>query len=101
ELGSFAAERSREAGISTGGKCPALSAEHANLRAAVRTTLKRGIGRGAAVNGNGHGVLPPNAIEPMRRYRQPDPPRRSTKRLLMQVLGWILLALVVVVAGLA
>jgi LCP family protein required for cell wall assembly len=67
----------------------------------VRTTLKRGIGRGAAVNGNGHGVLPPGAIEPMRRYRQPDPPRRSTKRLFAQVFGWILLALLVVVAGLA
>jgi LCP family protein required for cell wall assembly len=67
----------------------------------VRTTLKRGIGRGAAVNGNGHGVLPPSAIEPMRRYRQPDPPRRSTKRLLAHVFGWILLALLVVVVGLA
>jgi len=67
----------------------------------VRTTLKRGIGRGAAVNGNGHGVLPPSALEPMRRYRQPEPPRRSTKRLLAQVFGWILLALLVVVAGLA
>ncbi len=66
----------------------------------MRTTLKRGIGRGAAVNGNGHGVLPPTAIEPMQRYRQPDPPRRSTKRLLAQVFGWILIALIVVVAGL-
>ena len=67
----------------------------------MRTTLKRGIGRGAAVNGNGHGVLPPSSIEPMRRYRQPDPPRRSTKRLIAQVFGWIMLALVVVAAGLA
>ncbi len=67
----------------------------------MRTTLKRGIGRGAAVNGNGHGVLPPGAIEPMARYRQPDPPRRSTKRLIAQVFGWIMLALVVVAAGLA
>ncbi|HEY8029737.1 MAG TPA: LCP family protein [Gaiellaceae bacterium] len=67
----------------------------------MRTTLKRGIGRGAAVNGNGHGVLPPGAIEPMRRYRQPEPPRRSTKRLLAQVFGWILVALLVVIAGLA
>jgi LCP family protein required for cell wall assembly len=67
----------------------------------VRTTLKRGIGRGAAVNGNGHGVLPPSAIEPMRRYRQPEPPRRSTKRLVAQVFGWIFLALLVLVSGLA
>jgi len=69
----------------------------------LRTTLKRGIGRGAAVdgNGNGHGVLPPNALEPMRRYRQPLPPRRSTKRLVLTVFGWIGLALVIVVSGLA
>ena len=67
----------------------------------MRTTLKRGIGRGAAVNGNGHGVLPPSAVEPIRRYRQPEPPRRSTKRLVAQVFGWILLALLVVAAGLA
>jgi len=37
----------------------------------------------------------------MRRYRQPEPPRRSTKRLLAQVFGWILLALLVVLTGLA
>jgi LCP family protein required for cell wall assembly len=67
----------------------------------VRTTLKRGIGRGAAVNGNGHGVLPPSALEPMRRYRQPEPPRRSTKRAIAQVFGWIVLALLVLVSGLA
>jgi LCP family protein required for cell wall assembly len=67
----------------------------------LRTTLKRGIGRSAAPNGNGHGVLPPSSIEPMRRYRQPDPPRRSTKRVVAQVFGWVLLALLVVVAGLA
>jgi LCP family protein required for cell wall assembly len=58
------------------------------------------MGRGAAVNGNGHGVLPPGPIEPMRRYQQPEPPRRSTKRVVAQVFGWILLALAVVVAGL-
>ena len=67
----------------------------------MRTTLKRGIGRGAAVNGNGHGVLPPGAIEPMRRYRQPEPPRRSTRRLLATVFGWIALALLVVLSGIA
>ncbi len=69
----------------------------------MRTTLKRGIGRGAAVdgNGNGHGVLPPSALEPMRRYQQPKPPRRSTGQLLLVVFGWIGLALLVVVAGLA
>ena len=79
-----------------------MAAPTANLDPrALRTTLKRGIGRGAAVNGNGHGVLPPSAVEPMRRYRQPEPPRRSRKQLVAQVFGWILLALAVVVAGLA
>ena len=67
----------------------------------MRTTLKRGIGRGAAVNGNGRAVLPPGSIEPMRRYRQPDPPRRSTRQVVAVVLGWILLGLVVVASGLA
>ena len=67
----------------------------------MRTTLKRGIGRGAAVNGNGHSVLPPGAIEPMRRYRQPPPPPRSTGRVVGAVFGWILLGLLVVGSGLA
>ncbi|TMM08377.1 MAG: LytR family transcriptional regulator [Actinobacteria bacterium] len=79
---------------------PAASTANLGPRA-VRTTLKRGIGRGAAVNGNGHGVLPPGAIEPMRRYRQPEPPRRSTRRLLATVFGWIALALLVVLSGVA
>jgi LCP family protein required for cell wall assembly len=67
----------------------------------VRTTLKRGIGRAAAVNGNGRAVLPPKALEPMRRYRQPEPPRRSTRRVAAAVFGWILLALLIVASGLA
>ena len=67
----------------------------------MRTTLKRGIGRGAAVNGNGHAVLPPGAVEPMRRYRQPPPPRRTTRQVVGAVFGWILLALLIVGGGLA
>jgi len=67
----------------------------------VRTTLKRGIGRGAGVNGNGHGVFPPSAIEPMLRYQQPDPPRRSTRQLIATAFEWILVAILVVAAGLA
>jgi hypothetical protein len=31
----------------------------------MRTTLKRGIGRGAGVDGNGRAVLPPAATTPM------------------------------------
>jgi LCP family protein required for cell wall assembly len=42
----------------------------------MKTTIKRGIGRSAGANGNGHSVLPPSIISPMRRYVQP-PKRRS------------------------
>ena len=66
----------------------------------MRTTLKRGMGR-ATVNGNGRAVLPPGALEPMHRYRQPEPPRTSTGRLVGKVFGWIVLALLVVGSGLA
>jgi LCP family protein required for cell wall assembly len=46
----------------------------------MRTTLKRGIGRGASMNGNGRAILPPGSLTPMIRYQQP--PRRRR--------GWIL-----------
>ncbi|MGD0714870.1 MAG: LCP family protein [Gaiellaceae bacterium] len=67
----------------------------------MRTTLKRGMGRAATVNGNGRAVLPPGALEPMRRYRQSEPPTPSAGRLVGRVFGWILLALLVVGSGLA
>jgi LCP family protein required for cell wall assembly len=67
----------------------------------MRTTLKRGMGRAATVNGNGRAVLPPPVLEPMRRYKAPEPPRRSMRSTAAKVFGWILLALVVVVSGLA
>ena len=38
----------------------------------MRTTLKRGVGRAAGLNGtNGHAVFPPAAASPVVRYRQP------------------------------
>ena len=40
----------------------------------MRTTLKRGVGRGSA-NGNGRAVLPPGVLSPVTRYRQPERPR--------------------------
>jgi len=67
----------------------------------VRTTTKRGLGRSAALNGNGHAVLPPAALEPMRRYRQPPPPPRSTGRFILKAFGWLILALLVIASGLA
>jgi LCP family protein required for cell wall assembly len=43
----------------------------------MRTTLKRGIGRGAGANGNGKAIFPPSAISTVTRYRQPPPPSTS------------------------
>src|SRR4029077_16986728 len=65
----------------------------------MRTTLKRGMGRASTLNGNGRAVLPPPVLDPMRRYRQPPPPKRSTARLIGKVFGWIMLALLVVGSG--
>src|SRR5439155_18616245 len=49
----------------------------------------------------GRAVLPPGVVEPVRHYRQPPPPGRSTGKLIAQILGWIALVLLVVVSGLA
>jgi LCP family protein required for cell wall assembly len=63
------------------------------------------MGRVATLNGNGNGngraVLPPPVLDPMRRYRQPPPPTRSTGRLIGKIFGWIMLALLIVGSGLA
>ena len=44
----------------------------------MKTTLKKGIGRTASQNGHGNGraILPPTALAPVTRYRQPVPERR-------------------------
>jgi LCP family protein required for cell wall assembly len=47
----------------------------------MRTTLKRGVGRGAAVDGNGHAVLPPGVLTPVKHYRQPERSR--------SIWGWL------------
>jgi LCP family protein required for cell wall assembly len=65
----------------------------------MRTTLKRGMGRAATLNGNGRAVLPPPVLEPMRRYRQPGPPPRTTGGTIWRILGWIVLAIAVVASG--
>jgi len=64
----------------------------------MRTTLKRGIGRGAGLNGNGHAVLPPGALTPIARYRVPARKGRSIGRRLVGFFLW-LLVLVAMVAG--
>ena len=65
----------------------------------MRTTLKRGIGRGAAVNGNGRAVLPPGALSPITIYRQPEPPPRSRWAFVRTALAWAGVALLVLVGS--
>jgi LCP family protein required for cell wall assembly len=59
------------------------------------------MGRASTLNGNGRAVLPPPVLDPMRRYRQPPPPSRSTGRMVGKVFGWIVLVILVVGSGLA
>jgi LCP family protein required for cell wall assembly len=66
----------------------------------VRTTLKRGIGRTAAVNGDGRAVLPPGVLSPVQRYRQPER-KRGPLRTVGRVLLFLLAACVAVVLGIA
>jgi LCP family protein required for cell wall assembly len=67
----------------------------------MRTTLKRGIGRGASVTGNGRPVLPPGSLSPIAIYRQPEPPPRSGWATLRTIFAWALVALLVVVGSIA
>ncbi|MBW8742538.1 MAG: LCP family protein [Acidobacteria bacterium] len=67
----------------------------------MKTTLKRGIGRGAALNGNGRSILPPGPRAPMTRYRQPEPPRRGPGALIRLVALWTVLAALIVAGGAA
>ena len=67
----------------------------------MKTTLKRGMGRGAEVDGNGRSILPPSVHTPMTRYRQPDPPRRGPLALIRLVALWTVLAALIVAGGAA
>jgi LCP family protein required for cell wall assembly len=65
----------------------------------MKTTLKRGIGRGASFNGNGRPVLPPTVLAPVNVYRQP--PRRSGWGLVGRIVLWFFAAVAIAGAGLA
>jgi LCP family protein required for cell wall assembly len=65
----------------------------------MRTTLKRGIGRAAELNGNGRAVLPPGPAT-FTRYRQPERPRRTALQWVGRILLWLLVAVLVVAVGL-
>jgi LCP family protein required for cell wall assembly len=67
----------------------------------MRTTLKRGVGRGAALNGNGRAVIPPGPFGPVVRYRQPPSPPRSGRKLALTILGWTAFMVAMCVAGVA
>jgi LCP family protein required for cell wall assembly len=67
----------------------------------MKTTLKRGMGRGAGANGDGRAIYPPAAPTPMTRYRQPEPPGRGAWAVVRTVLLWTVLATLVVAGGAA
>jgi LCP family protein required for cell wall assembly len=52
----------------------------------MRTTLKRGVGRGAAAHRNGNAVFPPGTVSAVTRYRQPPPPARTGLGFLRRIL---------------
>ena len=67
----------------------------------MRTTLKRGYGRGADLNGNGHAVLPPGVLTPARLYQQPPREGRSIGRRLAGFFFWVLVLVAMVAGGAA
>lgn len=67
----------------------------------MRTTLKRGLGRAAAPDGNGKPVLPPGALSPVSVYRQPPRRPRSRVALAGHIALWVGVAMLVLVVGAA
>jgi LCP family protein required for cell wall assembly len=67
----------------------------------MKTTLKRGVGRGASLNGdgNGHGVLPPG-LTPISRYQQPRK-RGGFVRVLGKIVFFLILAAISLFGGVA
>jgi LCP family protein required for cell wall assembly len=65
----------------------------------MKTTLKRGVGRGNGANGNGREIVPPAPLPPVAFYRQPPPPRRGRTALAVRILGWAGFVLAMCVAG--
>ena len=65
----------------------------------MRTTLKRGVGRGDALAGNGRAVLPPAAHTPVAVYRQPDPPQRGGWKFARRFVGWFAVAVAMLAVG--
>jgi LCP family protein required for cell wall assembly len=66
----------------------------------MRTTLKRGLGRAEAPNGNGHPVLPPGTLSPVSVYRQPAP-RHTGMGKVGRVLLWLGVVVLMLAVGTA
>ena len=64
----------------------------------MRTTLKRGIGRGA--NGNGHAILPPGSLSPVTLYRQAPPAKPGVLKLVGKFFFFLGIVAVILVCGL-
>ena len=67
----------------------------------MRTTMKRGMGRGAVVDGSGRPVLPPGTLSPITIYRQPVPPGRSRWATARTILLYVFVALLMSASALA
>jgi LCP family protein required for cell wall assembly len=67
----------------------------------MKTTLKRGIGRAAELDGNGRAVYPPAIAPPMRRYRQPEREPRRLGVLIGRILLWLVVATLMLAGGIA
>src|SRR5262249_38452405 len=66
----------------------------------MRTTLKRGVGRGAEVNGNGGAVYPPGPVSAVTRYGPaPLPPPRSGFSIMRRILVATLVVISVIAIG--
>jgi LCP family protein required for cell wall assembly len=59
----------------------------------MRTTLKRGVGRGAGANGNGKATFPPTSAPVVTRYHQPPPPAVTGLGILRRVMLGVLIVL--------
>ena len=67
----------------------------------MRTTLKRGVGRGAGANGNGRAVFPPETATSFVRYRQPPPPGLTGFGIIRRVLLGMIVVLSSIAIGIA
>ncbi len=66
----------------------------------MRTTLKRGVGRGAAIGGT-DSAASSGSLAPVAIYQQPPAAPRSGSSLALRILGWATLVLAVVAGGTA